>query len=109
HGVGQRTESGGFLLTVHLRIRIGLLFPCSIHRSALRRRNRLRDFADKFFKRWSTRSSKSLARHGYVHIEISFCVSQFLSMVFSPFSGTHQPFFFRVPASDHDRAFRLPS
>src|SRR5208337_9356 len=103
------TESAVFLRPAVLRTWLTRLFPRVVHGSAIGRWHRLRDLPDKLFQRGHAGGSELLAGYRDVHIEIRGSIPQFLRVIFAPLGGTNQSFFFRVPASDHNRPLRLPA
>src|SRR6202521_6480962 len=99
----RRTEGAGFLRPGVFGTGLARLLPRVVYGSALRRRHRLRDLADKPFQTGHPGSSKLLAGYRHVHVEIGVGVPQFLRMLFAPLGGTDQSFLFSVPASEHNR------
>src|SRR6267378_7590574 len=102
-------EGAGFLRPGVFGTGPARLLPCVVYGSALRRRHRLRNLADKLFQTGHPGGSELLTGYGHVHVEIGVSVPQFLRMIFAPLGGTDQSFFFRVPASEHDRPLGLPA
>src|SRR5258708_39958909 len=81
-------EGAGFLRPGVFGTRLACLLPRVVYGSALRRRHRLRDFADKLLQTGHPGGSELLAGYGHVHVEIGVSGPQFLRMIFAPLSGT---------------------
>src|SRR5207302_3997373 len=81
-------EGAGFLRTRVFRTGLACLLPRVVDGSALRRRNRFCNLADKLLQTGHPRSSELLTRYRHVHVEIGVSDPQFLHMIFAPLGGT---------------------
>src|SRR6266436_10427413 len=81
-------EGAGFLWPRVFGTGLARLLPRVIHGSALRRRHRLCNLADKFFQTGHPGGSELLAGYGHVHVEIGVSGPQFLGVIFAPLGGT---------------------
>src|SRR5260370_15404075 len=90
----RRTEGAGFLGPGVLGAGLARLLPRVVHGSALGRRHRLRNFADKIFQTWHSGGSELLTGNRHVHVEIAVSRPPFLRMSFAPLRRTHYTFLF---------------
>ena len=95
---------------VEYKVWLGYPKEISVDRARpLRRRDRLRDFADELLQRGHRRSSELRSGNANVHVEIRHRAGKRFLILLGPLGRADQPMLLRVPTPEHDGAFRLPS